>query len=226
MIYPIFLSIKVSIIATVINFIIAISLARFFLIKNFSGKEILETFFCLPLVLPPTVTGFILLVLIGRNGPIGFLIKKIFNGQLLFTWWAAVIASSIVAFPLMYKSAKAAFESVDIKQERAARILGANEFRVLCTVTMPLAWPGILSGIVLSFARAIGEFGATLMIAGNIPGKTQTMPIAIYFAAEGGDYKTAGYFVIVILLLSFGLIYYINWISKKKILHYTEKERK
>jgi len=226
MIYPIFLSIKVAIIATLISFIAGIFFARLFLIKSFPGKGIIEAFFFLPMVLPPTVTGFILLILFGKYGPVGFLIKKIFNGQLLFTWWAAVIASSIVAFPLMYQSAKAAFESVDIKQERAARILGANEFRVLCTVTMPLAWPGILSGIVLSFARAIGEFGATLMIAGNIPGKTQTMPIAIYFAAEGGDYKTAGYFVIVILLLSFGLIYYINWLSKKKILHYTEKGRK
>lgn len=225
MIYPIFLSIKVAIIATLISFVVGIFFARLFFIKNFPGKEAIEAIFFLPMVLPPTVTGFILLILFGKYGPLGFLIGKIFNSQLLFTWWAAVIASSVVAFPLMYQSAKAAFESVDIKQERAARILGANELRVFCTVTMPLAWPGILSGVVLSFARAIGEFGATLMTAGNIPGKTQTIPMVIYFAVESGDYKTAIYLVVVIILFSFGLIFWLNWLSRKKVLKYTKKQR-
>mgnify|MGYP000956859386 CR=1 FL=1 len=134
----------------------------------------------------------------------------------MFTWWAAVLASVVVAFPLMYQSAKAAFRSVDVNFEKAARTLGASEVRIFFTITVPLAWPGILAGLVLTFARALGEFGATLMVAGNIPGQTQTVPLAIYFAVESGDNTTAGVLVAVITVFSFAVIFWVNRWAKRR----------
>lgn len=183
---------------------------------EFFGKAALEALFILPLVLPPVVTGFLLLLLIGKQGPVGRLLDEAFHTQLIFTPYAAILAGVVVAFPLMYQSAKAAFQSVDPTLEDAARTLGAGEWKVFFTVTVPLAWSGLVAGMVLSFSRALGEFGATIMVAGNIPGKTQTIPLAIYFAAESGDLNRAGIYVIIISGLTFALIFWLNYWSKTK----------
>lgn len=161
--------------------------------------------FMLPLVLPPTVVGFFLLLLFGRNGPIGQLLLKA-GATVVFSWPATVIAAAVVAFPLMYLSARAALEQVDPQFAQAARTLGASEWRVFREVALPLAWPGVLAGTALSFARAFGEFGATLMLAGNIPGRTATIPIAIYFAVEADDIRSAAAWSAVDVLLSLGLL--------------------
>lgn len=176
---------------------------------EFSGKAALEAVFTLPLVLPPVVTGFLLLLFIGKQGPLGRLLAAA-DLQLLFTPWAAVLAGAVVAFPLMYQSTKAAFQGVDPNLEDAARTLGAGEGKVFFTVTLPLAWPGLVAGLILSFSRALGEFGATIMVAGNIPGKTQTLPLAIYFAAEANDLTLAGTYVLVISAITFSLIFWLN----------------
>lgn len=164
----VFLSLKIAVIATTAAAIIGVSSARLLTRLRFAGKEAVETALLLPMVLPPTVVGFGLLLFLRSSGPV----EAVFRTNLLFTWWAAVIASAVVAFPLVYQNARAAFEKVDPDQENAARTTGAGEARVFFTVSLPMAWPGIMSGLVLAFTRALGEFGATLMVAGNIPGKT------------------------------------------------------
>lgn len=183
---------------------------------EFPGKAAAEAFFTLPLVLPPVVTGFLLLLLIGKHGPVGRLLVDYFQTQIIFTPYAAILAGTVVAFPLMYQSTKAAFQSIDTELEDAARTLGASEWRVFWTVTLPLAWPGLIAGMVLSFARALGEFGATIMVAGNIPGKTQTIPLAIYFAAESNDLTRAGIYVLIISLITFSMIFWLNTWSRAK----------
>jgi molybdate transport system permease protein len=159
----------------------------------------------LPLVLPPTVVGFLLLLVFGRNGPIGKLLLH-FGTTLVFSWPATVIAAAVVSFPLMYLTARAALEQADPHFLQAARTLGASEWRVFREVALPLAWPGVLAGTILSFARALGEFGATLMLAGNIPGKTATIPIAIYFAVEANDIRRAVSWCSVDLVISMTLL--------------------
>ncbi|HYN27399.1 MAG TPA: molybdate ABC transporter permease subunit, partial [Burkholderiales bacterium] len=151
----------------------------------------------LPMVMPPTVLGYYILVLVGRRGPIGAWLDSTFGITLIFTWQGAVIASTLVAFPLVYKASATAFEGVDRQYEQAARVLGKSEWAVFLRVTLPLAWRGILAGSMLGFARALGEFGATLMVAGNIPGRTQTLSIAIYDAVEAGRDEAANFLVIV-----------------------------
>lgn len=183
---------------------------------EFPGKSALEALFALPLVLPPVVTGFVLLVLIGKQGPIGKLLSEAFHTQIVFTPYAAILAATVVAFPLMYHSTKAAFQGVDHNLEDAARTLGAGTWKVFWTITIPLSWPGLISGMVLSFARALGEFGATIMVAGNIPGKTQTIPLAIYFAAEANDLTMAGAYVLIISGITFCLIFGLNIWSKRR----------
>jgi len=222
---PLYLSLRVAALATVLAFVGGVTCARLLAKGNFPGKEVVEAVFILPMVLPPSVVGFGLLLLLGKHGPVGRLAELFLNSDILFTWWAAVIASTVVAFPLMYQNAKAAFESVDINQEHAARTLGAGEMRVFFTISLPLAWPGIMAGLVLAFARALGEFGATLMVAGNIPGKTQTTPMAIYFAVEAGDYRTAVPLVVIVLLFSFAVIFWVNWWSGNKITHHKVRKR-
>lgn len=170
--------------------------------KRFAGKVIVETMLMLPLVLPPSVVGFLLIVIFGSNSPVG----RIFHQPIMFTWWAAVIASSVVAFPLMYQAAKTGFQSVDGEIEDAARVDGANEFKVLLFISIPLAFKSLLSGAVLSFARALGEFGATLMFAGNIPGRTQTIPTAIYVAMDSGNMQLAWLWVLAIIAISFMML--------------------
>ena len=213
---PILISIKIALIATIFTLILGIFLARIFTKYDFKGKDIFENLVILPMVLPPSVTGYGLLILIGKRGFIGKFLHETFGISLVFTWVAACIAATIVSLPLMYQSCKAAFLNVNHIYENAARTLGASENRVFWKVVIPLAWPGIVSGTVLSFARALGEFGATLMVAGNIPGKTETIPLAIYFAVEGGDLKTANTLMGIVVVFSFILIYCLNnWLKRK-----------
>lgn len=213
---PIIISLKVSFISTIFTLITGVALARFITKYNFKGKNILESMIILPMVLPPSVTGYGLLILLGKRSLLGGFLYNFFGTSLIFTLGAACIASYIVSLPLMYQSCKAAFLNVDKTYENTARTLGAGEARIFFRITLPLSWPGVLSGIVLSFARALGEFGATLMVAGNIPGKTQTIPLAIYFAVEGGDTKTANILFTIVLVFSFIMIYSLNMWTKKK----------
>lgn len=212
------LSLKIASIATIIVFIVGVILSRIFTRYDFKGKNLIETIFLLPLTLPPSVVGYGLLVLIGKRGIVGkFLLDK-FDYQIIFTWLAATIAAAIVSFPLMYQQSKAAFQGIDPSIEDAARSLGANSLQVFTRISFPLALKGILSGLVLTFARALGEFGATIMVAGNIPGKTQNIPLAIYLAVETGDKAMANKLVLIEVIFSFIVVYGVNfWVKKKEI---------
>ena len=183
--------------------------------KNFRGKEVLDIIFTLPLVLPPTVTGYYLIILFGRNGLIGRILYEWAGWSIMFTWYAAVLASFAVALPLMIKATRAAIESVDRNLINASYTLGHSEFETAIRVTLPLAKRGIVAGAVLSFARAMGEFGATLMVAGNIPGKTDTMPISIYSHAGSGDWSKANLMVIFFSLMSGVFLYIANRFTKR-----------
>ena len=217
MFIPILISLKVAFFSTVFTLIIGVTLAWLFTKYEFVGKDILEGLIALPMVLPPSVTGYALLMFIGKNGLLGKLIYSLFGKSIVFTWKAACIAAFVVSLPLMYQSCKAAFSSIGDEYEKAARTLGADEKLIFWKIGIPLALPGIISGLVLSFTRAVGEFGATLMVAGNIPGKTQTIPIAIYFAVDSGDMKTANTLVGIVVLFSFIVVYGLNiWNKKKK----------
>ncbi|WP_438391318.1 molybdate ABC transporter permease subunit [Caballeronia sp. DA-9] len=193
---PLLLSLKVAGWATAIDVVLGVAVAFGLSRWRSSARELVDSLLTLPLVMPPTVLGYYLLVLLGRRGVIGAWLDK-FDIQLVFTWQGAVIASAVVAFPLVLKSARTAFETVDPQFERAARTLGIDETAVFFRVTLPLAARGILAGALLAFARALGEFGATLMIAGNLPGRTQTLSVAVYAAVQAGDDSTANILVIV-----------------------------
>lgn len=212
---PLFLSLKVAAISTICVFIVSIALARLMVRKDFVGKSIIDALILLPLVLPPTVIGFALIVLFGVNGPLGILLENLFGFRVVFTWIGAAIASFVVSLPLMYQSVLAAFEKVDPRWENVGRTMGVSEWRIFRTVTFPLAWPGILAGVILAFARAIGEFGATLMIAGYIPGVTETIPLAIYFAYEAGQMDKAIFWVVIISALGVAAISWVNYWRKK-----------
>jgi len=203
---PIWLSLEVNGVASILVFVPALLAAWWMKGRSFYGKSAVETLLILPLVLPPTVVGFGLLILMGRNSWIGQAVERLFHQPVLFTWWAAVIAAVVVAFPLVYQTLKNGFESVDRELEDAARSMGAGEWQVFRYITLPLSWRSLLTGYVLGFARGMGEFGATLMVAGNIPGKTQTIPTAIYIAVESGDTRLAAYWVASTVLLSFALL--------------------
>jgi molybdate ABC transporter permease protein len=207
---PLWISLKASAIATFFTFFLGIAAARWMLSTRIRGKALIEGIFISPLVLPPTVVGFLLLLLFGRNGAIGQLLLK-FDLTIIFTWQAAVITATVVSFPLMYKTALGSFEQIDGNLLNAARTLGASEWIVFCRIMLPLAWPGILAGTILAFARALGEFGATLMLAGNIPGQTQTIPMAIYFAVEAGDMRQATIWVLIILILALMMLTAVNY---------------
>lgn len=213
---PIILSVRIAFISTIFTFIFGILLARVITKYNFRGKDILESLIIMPMVLPPTITGYGLLILMSRRNFIGKFLYESFGITIIFTPAAACVAAIIVSIPLMYQSAKAAFLNIDHIYENAARTLGASEWRIFLKISFPLAWPGIVSGSVLSFARALGEFGATLMVAGNIPGKTQTIPTAIYFAVDNGYTKVANSLLGVVVVFSFVLIFSLNtWLKKK-----------
>ena len=209
------ISIKVALTATIFTLLAGVFLARLFAKHDFKGKDILEVVIILPMVIPPSIVGYGLLISIGKRGLVGKILYELFGVSIVFTWVAAAIAAAVVSLPLMYQSCKSAFQNVNHIYENAARTLGADEQRVFWKVTLPLAFPGIISGIVLAFSRALGEFGATLMVAGNIPGKTGTIPLAIYFAVESGDTRTANILMLIVLVFSFSLIYSLNlWLKK------------
>lgn len=203
---PVWLSIKVAFVSGVIVVLLGTVIAKWMARRRFKGKTVIETLLMLPLVLPPSVIGFLLIILFGRNSVIGKTIEMLFHAPIMFTWYAAVIASTIVSFPLMYQSAKAGFEEVDEMIEGAARVDGANEYQVFWHISIPLAKKAIISGAILAFSRSLGEFGATLMFAGNIPGKTQTMPTAIYVAIDSGEMNLAWAWVVITMILSFFLL--------------------
>ena len=196
------LSMRVAVLATVLNAAIGVPIAYLLARRSFTGKTVVDLLVTLPLVLPPTVTGYYLIVLLGRRGWLGAPLYEATGWTIAFTWYAAVIAATVMALPLLVRTARAAFESVDRDLERAAYTLGRGEWRVALEVTLPLARNGILAGLVLAFARALGEFGATLMLAGNIPGRTQTVPLAIYTAVQTGEQGDAMALVIVLTALS------------------------
>jgi molybdate transport system permease protein len=191
------LSLKVALWATAIDLVFGVALGWLLARKRFPGRDVLDALLTLPMVLPPTVLGYYLLVLIGRNGPLGRWLQDWFGINLIFTWQAAVLAAAVVAFPLVLKAARSAFETVDLQLEQAARVLGVSALGVFLRVTLPLAWRGVLAGTLLAFARSLGEFGATLMVAGSIPGKTQTLSIAVYEAVQAGQDDTANLLVLV-----------------------------
>jgi len=201
------LSLQVALLATVIVAITGGVTAYLLATRRFRGKTAVEVLVTLPLVLPPTVTGYYLVVLLGRHGWLGSALEAVTGGSIVFTWWAAVLASAIVAFPLMVRTTQAAIESVDRTMIDTAYTLGYSELQTALRVVLPLARRGILAGVSLAFARAIGEFGATLMLAGNIPGRTDTMPLAIYSAASSGDWGRAHGLVAVLTLASAALLY-------------------
>ena len=202
----IWLSIKVSIVATTLNAAIGIPLAYLLARRRFWGRGAVDVLVTLPLVLPPTVTGYYLIVLLGRRGVLGAPLYEATGWSVAFTWYAAVIAATVMALPLLVRTARAAIESVDQNLERAAFTLGRPEWRTALEVTLPLARNGILAGLVLAFARALGEFGATIMLAGNIPGKTQTLPLSIYTAVQTGEAGQAMALVAVLTLLSCAVV--------------------
>jgi molybdate transport system permease protein len=212
---PLWISLKTVLVTTVITFVLGIAAARW--MSRYTGKikPFIDGAFILPLVLPPTVVGFGLLLLMGKHGWIGKFLA-LFNTTVVFSWPATVITATVMAFPLMYMTARGAFEQVDTNIEDAARTLGASEWRVLYSVTLPMAWPGVVAGTILCFARSLGEFGATLMLAGNIPGKTTTIPVAIYFAIQDGDMKEALYLMIIVFCIAFASLAALAYLKKPK----------
>lgn len=208
--FPLTLSLRVALIATAFVVIFGVALGWLLARRRFFGRELLDAAVTLPLVLPPTVLGYYLLVLLGRRSPIGQAIEAITGQSLVFTWEGAVVAAAIGALPLMVKTSRAAIAAVDPNLEDAARTLGESELRVFWRVTMPLASRGIIAATMLSFARALGDFGATLMVAGNIPGRTQTAAIAIFDAAQAGRDNYALVLVLILSAVALGLVYSTN----------------
>lgn len=221
--HPLFLSLKIAGVSIIFIALFGISIAYFMSKKEFPGKSIIEALFLLPLVLPPTVMGFGLLILFGKNGPIGSFLAS--HGlSVIFHWTGAVIAAIVVSFPMMYQSAQAAFKVMDPRLEKAAMTMGASKLKIFFTVTLPIVWPGLLAGIVLAFARALGEFGATLMLAGYIPGKTDTIPLVIYFAVQNGQMEKAAFWVGIIVAVGFVTILWLNWWTKKTVRRFAHQD--
>lgn len=212
---PLWVSLQTASVATALAAVAGTLAARWMLSHRGRSRGLLDGILTLPLVLPPTVVGFLLLLLLGKNGPVGQLLER-FGIALIFTWTAAVLAATVVAFPLMYKTVLSAFEQVDATLIDSARTLGASEERIFWQILLPLAWPGVIAGTILAFARSLGEFGATLMVAGSIPGVTQTMPIAIFFAAEAGKMGVALVWVLLMVAISLGAIAGLNYANRRR----------
>lgn len=210
---PLFISLKTGIVATIFAFFFGILAARLIMRVSSKIKWILDGIFTLPLVLPPTVAGFFLLLIFSLRRPIGHYLDTEWGIRFVLTWPGCVIAAAVVAFPLMYRNARGAFEQVDVNLIYAGRTLGMSESKIFWKIVVPAAAPGVASGTVLTFARALGEYGATTMLAGNVMGKTQTIAVAIASEVAGGNYDVAGFWVIVILILAFIIIVSINLIT-------------
>jgi molybdate transport system permease protein len=211
---PVYLSIQIAVISSIFVFGLSIAAAHWMARKRFLGRSLLETLFMLPLVLPPSVVGFILLVGLGRRSFIGQVYEWFIGQPIVFSWIAAIIAAVVVAFPLGYRTIKVGFEEVDGDLQDSARAMGASEWQVFRYITVPLASRALFAGYILGFARALGEFGATLMVAGNIPHRTQTIPTAIYVAVDGGNLSLAWLWAFTMVLLSFLMLLVANRFSK------------
>jgi len=216
--FPLWLSLKVAVLATGISLAAGLAIAYVLARYRFRGREVLDSLVTLPIVLPPTVLGYYLLVLLGANTGLGRAFEAVFGFPLVFTWQAAVLAATLHSIPLLVRSARAALESVDHNLENAARTLGASEWRVFFRITFPLAQRSILAATVFAFARALGDFGVTIMIAGNIPGKTQTMAVAIYDAVQSGNTLLANVMVLIISVVAVGILYATTRLQGERIL--------
>ena len=211
---PLWISVKVAVTATVFTFLLGLLAAR--LVVNMGKwKGVVDGILSLPRVLPPTVVGFFLLILFGKNGGLGKVLEQLGAG-VLFTWQGAVLAAIVVAFPIMYRTARGALEQVDHNLIHAARTLGMSEMQIFFRILLPVARPGIVAAAILAFARALGEFGATIMIAGNIPGRTQTMSLAIYTAMQSGNRELAYRWVAIIMVISFVTMFLMNYLVERK----------
>lgn len=215
--FALILSLKVAVFSLIVNLVLGLPLGFLLARKQFWGKEFLDTILTLPMVMPPTVLGYYLLVLLGRNGFIGYDLEHYFGINLIFTWQGAVIAASIVTFPLIFKQVRTAFEGINQQYEQTAQMLGISNFAIFFRILLPLAWPNILVGLLLAFARSLGEFGATLMVAGSIPGKTQTMSIAIYEAVQSGQDTIANSLVIILSVVCVFILLSAKYLSSHKI---------
>lgn len=214
---PIIVSLKTASMSIIITFFLGLAAARFVVgIRQPKWKAIMDGIFTLPLVLPPTVAGFFLLYIFGIKRPVGRFLLEFFGVKIVFSWWATVLAAVVISFPLMYRSARGAFEQVDSTLLQAAQTLGMSNRKIFWKITMPLAAPGVASGGILAFARGLGEFGATAMIAGNIEGTTRTLPLAIYSAVAANDMESAFDYVWILLLISFLAVLGMNWFTDKK----------
>ena len=213
---PLWISLKTGIVATVISFFLGIWLARLSMTAGRVGKAVLDGLLTLPMVLPPTAMGFFFLLLFSRRRPVGIFLEQYLGIRVVQTWLGCIIAATVIAFPLMYRNARAAFEQVDINMIYAAQTLGMPEGRIFRRVILPAAKPGIASGTILAFSRALGEYGATSMLAGNIPGKTGTISQRIAMVIQDGDYQAAGFWTLLVVIVAFVLIFALNIISSQK----------
>lgn len=214
---PLFISIKTGIVATIFSFFLGIYAARK-VVKTTPGKKaIIDGILTLPMVLPPTVAGFFLLLIFSRRRPFGIFLFENFGIKVVQTWLGCIIAATVISFPLMYRNARAAMEQIDVNLIYAGRTLGMSDTEIFWKVVIPTAGPGIASGTILTFARALGEYGATSMLAGNIPGKTGTISQKIAMVIQDGDYMTAGVWVAIVMVIAFLVIFLMNLISGKKM---------
>lgn len=214
---PLWISVKTGIVATVLSFFLGIFAARKVISLGTKGKSVWDGLLTLPLVLPPTVAGFLLLLIFSRRRPFGIFLYDTFDISAVHTWLGCILAATVIAFPLMYRNARAAFEQIDINLIHAGRTLGMSEMKIFWKVAVPAAGPGLASGTVLTFARAMGEYGATSMLAGNIPGKTGTISQKIAMVIQDGDYATAGVWVVIVLVIAFAAVFVINLIAGSKM---------
>ena len=214
---PLFISLKTGIVATFISFFLGVYAARK-VVKTTPGKKaVIDGILTLPMVLPPTVAGFFLLLIFSKRRPFGIFLYETFDIKVVQSWLGCIIAATVIAFPLMYRNARAAFEQLDVNLIYAGRTLGMSDIRIFWKVVIPSAGPGIASGTILTFARALGEYGATSMLAGNIPGKTGTISQKIAMVIQDGDYATAGVWVAIVMLIAFLVIFSMNFISGTKM---------
>ena len=214
---PLWISVKTGIVATVLSFFLGIFAARKVISLGTKGKSVWDGLLTLPLVLPPTVAGFFLLLIFSRRRPFGIFLYDTFDISAVHTWLGCILAATVIAFPLMYRNARAAFEQIDINLIHAGRTLGMSEMKIFWKVAVPAAGPGLASGTILTFARAMGEYGATSMLAGNIPGKTGTISQKIAMVIQDGDYATAGVWVVIVLVIAFAAVFVINLIAGSKM---------
>ena len=214
---PLIISLKTGVVATIVCFFLGLFAARKVIKLSYKAKAIVDGILTLPMVFPPTVAGFILLLVFSRRRPFGIFLDQQLDIQVVHTWLGCILAATVIAFPLMYRNARAAFEQIDANLVYAGRTLGMSEMNIFWKIVVPTAGPGIASGTILTFARAMGEYGATSMLAGNIPGKTGTVSQRIAMVIQDGDFATAGFWVVIVLLISFGIIFMVNMVTGSRM---------